>query len=175
MPKASHRQRMKKRCPWKMHEQIVNNYKMKERHYHTSITVDATPQEAFNKINNVTKWWTEDLQGNTQNLDDEFTVRFGDVHVSTQKLVEFVPGEKVVWLVTKSKLNFIKQQDEWNNTKIAFELTQQDNKTQINFTHIGLVPEVECYNGCTKGWDYYIASLYKLFTEGKGTPGSKLE
>src|SRR5882757_4212107 len=143
---------------------------MKKQDYNVSITVNATAQEAFKSINSVTKWWTEYLEGSSKKLNDEFTVRFGDVHVSKQKLIEVVPDKKVVWLVTDSNLNFIKDKQEWTNTKISFELSQHDNKTQINFTHIGLVPEVECYNACVKGWDYYIkGSLFKLFTEGKGT------
>ena len=81
---------------------------MKKQDYTASITVNATPQEAFKSINSVTKWWTENLEGSSQKLNDEFTVRFGDVHVSTQKLVEVIPDKKVVWLVTDSKLNFIK-------------------------------------------------------------------
>lgn len=145
---------------------------MKKQDYHVSMTVNATVKEVFKNINSVTKWWTDDLEGNSQKLNDEFTVQFGDVHVSKQKLIEVVPDKKVVWLVTDSKLNFIKDQQEWTNTKISFELSQHDNKTQINFTHIGLVPQVECYNSCAKGWDYFIkGSLFKLLTEGKGTPG----
>ncbi|MBC7451096.1 MAG: SRPBCC domain-containing protein, partial [Cytophagales bacterium] len=97
---------------------------------------------------------------------------FGDIHVSTQKLIEVIPDKKVVWLVTDSNLNFIKEKDEWTNTTVHFEISKQDTNTQINFTHVGLVPEVECYTDCTKGWDYFIkGSLFKLLTEGKGTPG----
>jgi len=145
---------------------------MKEEDYHVMLSVNASAKEVFNNINNVTKWWTEDLKGSSQKLNDEFIVQFGEVHVSKQKLVELIPDKKVVWLVTDSKLNFIKDKQEWTNTKISFELSRNENKTKIHFMHIGLVPEVECYNSCTKGWDYYIkGSLFKLLTEGKGTPG----
>ena len=146
--------------------------KMKKQDYHASITVNVSAKEVFKNINSVSKWWTDDLEGRSQKLNDEFTVRFGDVHVSKQKLVEVIPDKKVVWLVTDSKLNFVKDQQEWKNTKISFEITSHDNKTQINFTHVGLVPQIECYKSCVKGWDYYIkGSLFKLLTEGKGTPG----
>jgi uncharacterized protein YndB with AHSA1/START domain len=147
---------------------------MKKQDYNASITVEATAQEAFKSINSVTKWWTENLEGNSQKLNDEFTVRFGDVHFSKQKLVEVVPDKKIVWLVTESKLNFVKDKHEWTNTKISFEIAGKGGKTQIHFTHLGLVPEVECYDGCRKGWNQYIkGSLFKLLTEGKGTPGLK--
>ena len=145
---------------------------MKKQDYKATLTVDATPKEVFKKINSVTKWWTDELEGDSQKIGDEFTVRFGDVHVSTQKLIEVIPDKKVVWLVTKSNLNFIKKKDEWTNTTISFDISTHNNKTQIQFTHTGLVPEVECSKSCTEGWDYFIkGSLFKLLTEGKGTPG----
>jgi Activator of Hsp90 ATPase homolog 1-like protein len=145
---------------------------MKKQDYTAIITVNNSIQDTFKAINNVTKWWTDDLTGNSQKLNDEFTVQFGDIHKTGQKIIEFIPDKKVVWLVTESRLNFIKDKGEWKNTKISFELSRQGDKTQIHFTHIGLVPEVECYKDCSKGWDYYIkGSLFKLLTEGKGTPG----
>ena len=147
---------------------------MKKQDYTASITVNATPQETFNKINSVTKWWTEDLEGSSQKLNDEFVVRFGDVHMSKQKLVEVIPDQKIVWLVTDSKLNFIEDKSEWTGTKISFDLLKVEDKTQINFTHVGLVPQVECYESCVQGWDQYIkGSLLKLLTKGQGTPGLK--
>ena len=147
---------------------------MKQQDYTATLMVNATPQDVFKTINNVTKWWTEDLQGSSQKLNDEFTVRFGDVHMSKQKLIEVIPDKKVVWLVTDSKLNFIKDKQEWTNTKISFEISGDDKNTTVQFTHFGLSPNVECYNGCSKGWDQYIkGSLYKLLTEGKGMPGLK--
>ena len=147
---------------------------MKKQDYHTSITVDATAHEAFNCINSVTKWWTENLEGSSQKLNDEFTVRFGDVHYSKQKLIEVVPDKKVVWLVTDSKLNFIKDKQEWTNTKISFEISTQNGKTTIHFTHIGLVPAIECFDACSNAWGEYIqGSLVKLINTGKGQPTGK--
>jgi len=149
---------------------------MKKQDHTITITVKSTAHEAFNAINNVTAWWTENLEGSSQKLNDEFTVRFDDIHVSTQKLVEIIPDKKVVWLVTESRLNFVEDKQEWNNTKISFEIVEKEGKpeTQIIFTHIGLVPEVECYDACTNAWGQYIqGSLFKLLTEGKGTPELK--
>ena len=140
----------------------------------TTILVDQTPQEAFNAINNVRGWWTENLEGGTQKLNDEFEVRFGDVHYSKQKLVEVVPNKKVVWLITDSQLNFIKNKSEWTNTKISFEISQKDGKTKVHFTQLGLVPEYECYDICSTGWSNYINnSLRSLITTGKGQPNPK--
>ena len=147
---------------------------MEKQDYHTSITVDTTARETFESINNVTKWWTENLEGSSQKPGDEFTVRFGDVHYSRQKLVEVIPDKKVVWLVIDSKLNFIEDKQEWTNTKISFEISTQNDKTKIHFTHIGLVPEIVCFDACSNAWSQYILqSLLSLITTGNGQPEKK--
>ena len=145
---------------------------METSDYTVTLLVDKTPEQVFNAINNVPIWWTGDLEGSSQKLGDEFTVHFGEIHVSTQKLIEIIPNKKVVWLVTESNLNFIKDRQEWNNTKVCFEISKQDDKTRLKFTHIGLVPQIECFKDCSMGWDDFIkGSVFKLLTEGKGTPG----
>jgi hypothetical protein len=147
---------------------------MNTQDYTTSIIVDATPEQAFNGINNVAGWWTENTEGSSQKTGDEFTVRFGDVHVSTQKLVDSIPGKKVQWLVTYSRLNFIEDKAEWTGTRISFDISQVDQKTEIRFTHVGLVPDIECYDACSNAWAPYIEqSLFKLISTGVGQPTKK--
>ena len=148
---------------------------MKNIDYTSTLHVDASAREVFNAINNVTAWWTENLDGHSQKLHDIFTVRFGDMHISTQKLIDVIPDHKITWLVTDSTLTFIKNKNEWTNTTISFEITTDENKTQVVFTHYGLVPETECYKDCIKGWDYCIhGSLRSFLTEGKGKPDKKV-
>jgi len=147
---------------------------MSTANYSTAFLVDQTPKEAFDAINNVRGWWTENLTGNTANLNDEFSVQFGDVHYSKHKLTEVVPNKKVVWLTTDSKLNFIEDKTEWTGTKIVFDIAAKGDQTEVRFTQIGLVPEVECYNACSNAWsDYINDSLRNLIEIGKGQPTKK--
>ena len=146
---------------------------MANQNFSVSFLVDQRPGEVFAAVNNVKGWWTENLDGNTQELNDEFEVRFGDVHYSKQKLIEVVPNKKVVWLVTDSKLNFLKDKSEWTGTRISFEMAEQDKKTQVRFTHLGLVPEIECYDACSNAWSDYIKhSLRALITSSNGKANS---
>jgi Activator of Hsp90 ATPase homolog 1-like protein len=141
------------------------------QNYTTTITVDQTPEEAFAAINNVRGWWTGDpgVEGSTDKLGDEFTYRYEDVHYSKQKITELVPGKKVVWLISDARLNFAKDKTEWKGTKITFEISKKGNQTEIRFTHVGLVPQFECFDSCSDAWGSYInGSLRKLITTGKG-------
>jgi hypothetical protein len=135
----------------------------------TIILVNQTPKEAFNAINNVGAWWQGEIKGNSTKLNDEFIYRMEEIHFSKQKLVEVVPNKKVVWLITESKLNFTKDKSEWTGTKIIFEISKINNKTQVRFTHSGLVPMFECYGDCSNAWTRLIQkSLFSLITTGKG-------
>lgn len=144
---------------------------MSERDYTTSFTVDQSPDEVFAAVNNVRGWWTEGLEGNTDALGAEFTVRFGDVHYSAQKITEFVPGERVVWRVTDSRINFVADKQEWTGTEIVFEIGRVNDRTELRFTHVGLVPAIECYGVCSDAWAGYINhSLFTLISQGEGKP-----
>jgi hypothetical protein len=148
----------------------------------TTIVVDQTPKEAFTAINNVRGWWSEEIEGSTDKLHDEFNYHFEDIHRCHLKLIEVIPDKKVVWLVMDnyfkpgifgSKEGSAKDKIEWTDTKISFEIAEKDNKTQIRFTHLGLVPEYECFDACSSGWTHYIGqSLLSLITTRKGQPNS---
>jgi len=130
---------------------------MKNKSFSITLLSDKSPKEVFNAVTNVRGWWSgfysEKITGATKKLNDEFSFRAGDgIHYSKQKLVELVPEKKVTWLVTDSELTFLKKKDEWNGTKLIFEIAKKGGKTQLRFTHEGLVPKIECYNSCTPAW-----------------------
>jgi Activator of Hsp90 ATPase homolog 1-like protein len=147
---------------------------MKDQNFSATIMVDQVPEAAFAAINNVRGWWSENIEGGTAKLGDEFTYRYKDVHSCKMKLMEVVPAKKVVWLVLENHFNFTKDKSEWKGTKINFEISRNDDKTEIRFTHLGLVPEYECFDVCSNAWGSYLnGSLRSLITTGKGKPNPK--
>jgi hypothetical protein len=140
----------------------------------TTLLVDQTPKEVFYAINNVRGWWSEEIDGNTDKLHAEFNYHYQDVHRAKMKLIEIVPDKKVVWLVEDNYFNFTKDKHEWKGTKIIFEISEMNHQTQLRFTHLGLVPEYECYDICQDAWTNYIhTSLHDLIVTGKGQPNPK--
>lgn len=143
---------------------------MKNQNFTTTICVDQPPEEVFKAINNVRGWWSGKIEGDTDKLGAEFIYRYKDVHRSKQKIAEFVPGKKVVWHVLDSRLSFQKE-NEWTGTDIVFDISQKEDKTEVRFTHVGLVPAFQCYGDCSGAWGVLISeNLRKLITTGKAQP-----
>ena len=87
------------------------------------------------------------------------------------KITEFVPGRRVVWQVRESDLSYTKHRNEWDATRITFDISTRDGKTGIRFTHVGLVPAYECYNACSDAWGSLVTdSLGQLITTGRDQP-----
>jgi hypothetical protein len=144
---------------------------MNSRNYTSAFTVNQTAEAAFAAITNVRGWWSEEIEGSTNKLGAEFKYRFKDIHRCKLKVTEVIPGKKVAWRVLDNYFNFTKDKAEWKDTDIAFEISKKGDKTEIRFTHIGLVPEYECYDACSEGWGFYInSSLRDLIAKGKGQP-----
>ena len=140
---------------------------MQTTDFTTTITVEQTPQEVFDAINTPQNWWSGEFEGNTKNLNDEFTYRYQDMHYSRQQVIESITGEKVVWLVTESHLSFLEDKEEWTGTKIIFNISKKDGKTELKFTHEGINPGVECYDACSTAWGQLIQqSLLTYITTG---------
>lgn len=143
---------------------------MERENFHRTIKVNASAAEAVKKIGQVHLWWAENFTGSANKLNDKFTVRFGDTFVDF-KISLLIPGKKVVWKVTDCNLHWINDKKEWNGTEVVFEVSENKNATQIDFTHVGLVPGIECYDNCEAGWTGFVTmSLVKFINEGKGIP-----
>jgi hypothetical protein len=112
---------------------------MEKKNFHLTITVNASAEEAIKKINRVNSWWAKNFKGKAEKTGDAFTIRFGETFVDFE-ISELVPNKKVVWKVTDCNLHWINSKKEWNGTDVVFEISENGNTTQIDFTHIGLVP-----------------------------------
>ena len=137
-----------------------------QTHRHRLTTLaELTNAALFVAIINARQWWTGNpgIEGSTNKLNDEFTYRYEPHHYSKQKITEFIPGKKVVWHVIDSQINFVEKKDEWTDTKIIFELSAHGNLTQVKFTHLGLVPDGECYKDCSNAWGGYIKNSLRKF------------
>jgi hypothetical protein len=139
-----------------------------------AFTTDRTPEEAFAAITNVRGWWSGELDGRTDELGGTFTYRYQDIHRSTQQITELVPGRRVAWHVIDGYLNFVADKTEWTGTDITFDITPTDSGSQVRFTHVGLAPDVECFDSCSNAWGFYISgSLRNLIANGQGEPNPR--
>jgi uncharacterized protein YndB with AHSA1/START domain len=148
---------------------------MNRQDYTTTFVVDQTPEEVFRAINNTRAWWSEEIEGSTDRLG-EFRYHYQDVHRCTIRITELAPGKKVVWHVADNYFNFVKDKSEWKDTDIVFDIARKGDKTEVRFTHVGLVSDYECYDVCHDAWGTYInGSLRNLIAGGKGKPNQNEE
>jgi hypothetical protein len=142
---------------------------MQSQNFTSAFTVEQTPAEVFGAINNVRAWWTGEIEGDADVVGDEFSYTYPGFHYSKQKIVELVPGKKVVWFVVDAHLEGHGNPSEWTGTHITFEIAPKEDGTEVRFSHLGLVPEFECFDSCSSAWGFYInGSLKRLVATGEG-------
>jgi hypothetical protein len=135
-----------------------------------TLMVDGTPAQAFDAINNVRGWWSQEIEGRTDELG-QFKYHYQDVHRCTIEITELMPDAKVAWHVVDNYFNFVDDKSEWQDTDILFEIATKGEQTEVRFTHFGLGPAYECYDVCSDAWSRYIhGSLRSLITSGSGHP-----
>lgn len=142
--------------------------------FNTVLLVDNAPNEVFNAINNVRRWWSENISGQPDQLYEVFDYHYEDVHRCKLKIIEFIPGKKVVWYVLDNYFKFTKDETEWKDTTIIFDIEPKGDKTQLRMTHQGLTSEHECYDICRDSWTNYIQKSFRnLVPTGTRNPNGK--
>lgn len=144
---------------------------MSTRDFTATITVDQPPAEVFAAVTNVRGWWSADIEGDTGQPGDKFRFDIPGVHRCTMTLTEVVPGERIVWSVSDSHIDYVEDKTEWDGTEVVVDIAARDGRTELRFTHLGLVPDVECFDACSDAWGAYVTgSLRSLITTGTGAP-----
>lgn len=147
---------------------------MTDRSFTTTATVENTAEDVYAAINRPRTWWSTAIEGSATAVGDEFVFDSPGHHCWRMRVVDLAPPRTVVWQVEDtSSTDFVDDPTEWNGTTIRFDVTSSDGRTEIRFTHAGLVPDFECFDACSAGWTGYIQrSLHRLLTTGQGEPGA---
>ena len=144
---------------------------MTNRDYTISFTVAQSPDVAFAAIGNVRGWWSQEISGDTGRVGDVFAYRYQDLHRCQIAVMEAIPGKTVVWRVLDNYFSFTRDETEWKDTDIVFDIRNKDGLTEVTFTHRGLVPSYECFEACSQGSRMYVeGSLRDLIMTGQGRP-----
>lgn len=137
--------------------------------FNSSISAKINASEATRRISNVPGWWGVTFSGSSEHQDDRFLLKMGGDSFFHLTVTELIPGKRIVWLVTDCNMPWYSDKKEWANTRLIFDLTENNGITELHFTHEGLTPESECYKDCAPGWMHWIrTSLLSYFTTGKG-------
>ncbi len=142
--------------------------------YSQSVKITGTKEEVFDALTlNIDKWWGVVDQPASE-LGTIFKVSFGEAFW-VFKVIDFKKNNLASWECVESNqvhagLKGIKE--EWLGTKLFWNLQSEGDKSvKVNFTHEGLVPNFNCYDVCSKAWDYFITDSLKAFVEnGIGKP-----
>jgi len=112
---------------------------------------------ALTTLEGLTGWWVR-ATGNAE-AGGEITFDFGEN--ATVMRVDEATRSAVRW--TCISMNDPQFAD-WIGTTISFVLHDDGDTTRVAFTHAGLQPQIECWDQCSAGWNYYTKNLAAYVT-----------
>jgi hypothetical protein len=67
---------------------------MENKSFTATILVDKDPTAVFNAVKNFRAWWSEEIEGHPDKLNEEFFYHYKDIHLCKMKPIEIVPEKK---------------------------------------------------------------------------------
>jgi len=122
----------------------------------------ADTYNALTAIDGLSGWWTNETSGESK-VGEMVRFRFGDRGFFDMRVVELDPGKRVLWQVADGP-------QEWIDTKVGFELKQEDDFTVVLFKHQGWKEPIEFMHHCSTKWGTFLLSLKAFVETGKGAP-----
>ncbi|MBT2968437.1 MAG: SRPBCC domain-containing protein [Candidatus Thiodiazotropha sp. (ex Ctena orbiculata)] len=138
--------------------------------YRSSICCSVSADRAYRAITQeMSAWWTP-MSNRFSNIGDRAKTDFGGPSYWVFEAVTLNSPHVIELLCCESNMvsDSLADPEEWLGTILKFEITEQDEVCTVALTHIGLTPEMACYEICKTGWDHYIAGSLKQHLDGLG-------
>jgi uncharacterized protein YndB with AHSA1/START domain len=142
--------------------------------YQSELSLSASMSavyEALTTPNGIRNWWTTSCEVGTS-VGEMITIRFGQTY-KVMRIEDLIPETEVCWRVIDAHLSVpgLARTSEWIGTTIIFHLSSTTTSTTLlHMKHLGLTPQVECYDICSQGWTQFLGSLKSYLETGSGTP-----
>lgn len=108
------------------------------------------------------RWWTSDTR-NAGDVGSTIHFYFGQTRL-TFEVTELIPDQLVRWRHTGDIPG------EWKNTKIVFNLEQQDHQTIVLFNHYDWQKSSDFLAHCSTKWGIFMMSIKACVETGTGNP-----
>ncbi|WP_308239980.1 MULTISPECIES: SRPBCC family protein [Corynebacterium] len=113
----------------------------------------ATREEVYRAITKPHSWWDKKVEGDAAEQGSEFHYSDDDRYVGFS--VQEADGDRVVWTVEPT--DNPKEDHEWDDTSLIFDIEEDEGNTKVNFTHRGMRPHDRGYEEIAKTWKDRIA------------------
>lgn len=129
---------------------------------HVSAAPDAAA--ALGTSRGIAGWWAKSNRLWEEGGEQFLSLDFGRVKKLMRVQVQNSPFV-LSWHVLECTLH------EWPGTQIRIAVTPAaDGGSLVRLEHLGLSANLECFESCAAGWEYFMASLKRYLETGEGTP-----
>ena len=141
--------------------------------YAATIEVTAGPDVCFEAITKqMHLWWTETTEGEINEVGDRvkaiFPPGFGFWEFEATALEA---AERIELTCIDAEHRVAGQPSEidkeWLGTRIVWTFENGNGKSRVTLTHHGLTPELNCWDICQDGWDFFFTESLKNFLNGE--------
>ncbi len=133
--------------------------------------LSATPSAVsalFASPAGVSRWWGP-AEGDAA-VGGTLVTSFGEYGVNATRVLESGPA-RVVWEPVAAEATTPTGHTlERLGTTLEFDIVPDGTGTELTFRHVGLTPQLECWDACNFAWTYFIASIEACAETGTGTP-----
>lgn len=123
--------------------------------------------DALTTVDGLTSWWTEEITGDEEvggKLEFLFKSSFESLKGRVvMEVIALKPPQKIQW-------NCLEGPIEWIGTDLTFDLSEEDDQTNLYFKHANWLDSFEVIARYEKKWEIFLLSLKDYLEKGVGQP-----